>query len=188
MSDEILYIYGANGTWIEKKPGEIKDNNELHNWVESGKKYFCLSWQRVMPRDLPEGQGFIMYLRYNKRHTRTREWKGKIEFKLHVKAWSTEKPQCSSDSIYFTKCAGDISADNKVWFIVGKIEKVKKTDGEYLTLDDFQHAEDPDRQLACCLLAAIPPVYRISEELVIETYAHNGTTVTCITTHQPAWF
>jgi hypothetical protein len=179
MSDEIFYIYGANGTWI-------RGDDELEKWRESGKKYFCLSWQRTTPRTLPEeGKGFIMYMRYNIHHVQNKELQGKIEFKLHVKKWMKEKPQCNSDSIYFTKCAGDISADNKVWFIVDKIERVKKTDGEYLILDDFTH---PDSKKTIGLRNTIPKVKRISEELVIETYAHNGTTVTCIPTHQPAWF
>jgi hypothetical protein len=154
-------------------PTQATQENEwirtmLEAWRDSGKSHLCFPYARFFPRQLvsivEKSEAFWLYTYYrNANKSNDFIMGGQVRFRFHVIDWDHDRFEAEHIHVV------DFShLDETIWFLCDHAVEIMGSDGEMLTLRDFEHPEG--KRLASTMRSTIPPVEFDKEVEVIQAF------------------
>ncbi|CAA0118066.1 Uncharacterised protein [BD1-7 clade bacterium] len=152
------YFYPTRPEWFDE---------ELENWKNSGKKYFCFAFTSFTPQTIVEENHseFWMYLYYSDNRTPDEKLKRVVQYRARVVDYSFD--EYVGGNMYVAD-----QPDPKVWFKCETVEELRRNDGSFLTADDFEH-QNQDTTLLYSIRTSIAPVNRLNSAVTVQEIKHS---------------
>lgn len=148
-------------------PIEYKENNHwdermINNWKDSKLPYLSFTFNKFRPKTIPS-EPFWLYLYYCKGSTDEKFFKSRIRFRFYV--FNSSDSIVNELNIY----SFPPGLNPKKWFLCSKLEEIRISGNDLLTLYDFRHFEEK-KKLYCCLHNSIPHVICKKQIEIVNCY------------------
>jgi hypothetical protein len=134
----------------------------LEGWRQSNLPFLSFPWINYQLFTLPTSV-YWLYLFYSAARTDILELQSKIEFRLQIVSWR-HSTRFTGPDVYQVNGEDDAT----VWFMVDRFEELRRTNGELLSLQDFQHAHG--QNILTVMRQSIPQVVINTPVQIIQKY------------------
>lgn len=160
--DRVDFFYPTHGNL--QSNGKHWAENIVDGWIASGKTSFAfpfLNYAVTTFHGRPLPAWMYLYFSLNST-TETVNMRYKVLFRVRVVEWSYER--FSEADTYVEDF--DCPEDARIWFRCDALEEVRGQGANYLSCQDFRHA-NPNKSLLNAIVNSIAPAVRIAPAVVV---------------------